>query len=376
MQIDMISHVKISCSECVCGSRVLSIIRNLLDPSGKYRHQPGDPRLQVRMDITNKCNLLCRMCHYRNTASEPKYDMEPDLFRKIVREIFPFTEWAALSCQYEAFMSRHIEEILASLVDSPCKQIGIVTNATLWNERRIGLVLENPAIAAVSVSIDGGTKETFERIRINGNWDKLVRNLELFERMRSQRGTGRPELRFNTVLMKSTVLELPKLIELAKRSGAMRVEALRYVPVNGFLDEEITDWVSVMPALIRAKQLCHDAGMEIYLPLQDPRLDSIRDSGREAICNEAHVGRFSTFCEAPWNAVQIYPNGDVYPCLYFGKCFGNLRQQSFLEIWNSQPYLELRRSLVRRQLQAPCEMCNPHGYDNVEHKALINTKKR
>ncbi len=354
----------------------MSLLRDILDPPGKYRHEPGDPRLRIRMDITNKCNLLCKMCHYPSTVGEPKFDMAPETVQKIVDQIFPYAESAGIACQYEATMSRHFEEALDIIGKGPLDQVGIVSNATLWSERRIALMLDNPNINYIAVSIDGGTKETYERIRVNGNWDKLVRNLENFARMKAERGLARENtaIVFNTVLMRSTAEELVDLVELGIRIGILRIEAIRFLDINPGLDESIRDWEAVMPTLVRAKRLAHDHGIQLFLPVEDPRLDIERDTEPESTCNTSAVGRFSSYCEAPWSAVQIYPNGDIHPCGPYGKAFGNIREQDFADIWNSAPYLELRRSLSRMKLHEPCRRCDLHGFDNIERKARINDK--
>lgn len=354
----------------------MSFLRNLLDPLSSYRHAPGDPRLRIRMDITNKCNLLCKMCHYPSTVGQPKFDMEPATVQRIVDQIFPHAEHAGIACQYEPTMSRHFEEVLGIIGRGPLNQVGIVSNATLWSERRIAMMLDNPNINYLAVSIDGGTKETYERVRINGNWDKLVANLENFARMKAERGLPRlkPVLVFNTVLMRSTAMELVELVRLGIRLGVYRIEAIRFVEMNPELDEAIRDWEAVMPTLVEAKRLAHDHGIELFLPVEDPRLDIDRDTKREATCNTGAVGRFSKYCEAPWSAVQIYPNGDIHPCGPYGAPFGNIREQDFADIWNSPRYLELRRSLARMRLHEPCRRCDLHGFDNIERKARINEK--
>lgn len=352
------------------------MLQNLLDPLRNHRHAPGDPKLAVRIDITNKCNLLCTMCHYPATVKEPKFDMDTALMRRIVEQVLPHAAWATLSCQFEPLMARNFDEVLELIRDSPCP-IGLTTNATLFSERRVRSLVENPAIGCISISIDGGTKETFERIRVNGRWDKLMTNLGMLGdalRARKAEGLRVPAIQFNTVLMKSTAMELPQLMDVVIRSEGNSVAAIRYVPVNPELDENIDDWEAVMPALVRAKQMAHDHGIEMLLPLEDPRLDPERDTRRETDANVAAVGRYSPYCEAPWSGVQIQPNGDIHPCAYFGESFGNLKEQDFADIWNNDRYCELRRSLARVKLCTKCAECNPHGYDNMERKGRINTK--
>ncbi|MGC8842250.1 MAG: SPASM domain-containing protein [Candidatus Sumerlaeaceae bacterium] len=348
----------------------MNILRNIL--SHRYSHRPGDPLLAVRMDITNKCNLLCKMCGYPLQAKDPKFDMPPWLMQKIVEQVLPFAEWATLSCQYEPFMSASFDEILEILRKSPCP-VGLTTNATLLTERRARVLLQHPTIHGLSISFDGATKGTFERIRVNARWEKVLANLERFAAVRSELDPQREFLvQFNTVLMRSTIGELPDFVALCARLGARRIAAIRYVPIQSGLDEEISNWEPHIETLLHAKKLAHQYGIELLLPLTDPRIYLPDDTSAERGANEARIGRFSKFCEAPWRGLQIYPNGDVHPCLYYGEPFGNLAEQDFLEIWNSPKYKELRRSLAAMHLHAQCARCNPHGYDNVEKKAQIN----
>lgn len=335
-------------------------------------HRPGDPPLAVRIDITNKCNLLCKMCGYPSQAGAPKFDMEPWLMRKIVEQVLPYAGWATLSCQYEPFMSSYFDQIVDVVASSPCP-LGMTTNATLLTEQRARKLLQHPTIRGLSISIDGATKETFESIRINARWEKLIENLKRFAALRAALDPQNEFLlQFNTVLMRSTIKELPTLVELCAKLGARRIAAIRYVPIQTGLEEEIVDWEPFIETLLHAKKLAHQYKMEIFLPLDDERLRLLDDSEEERGANKAPIGRFSRFCEAPWSGVQIYPNGDVHPCLFYGEAFGNLKEQDFLEIWNSPRYRDLRRSLATMKLHAPCVRCNPHGYDNVEKKAQIN----
>lgn len=349
-----------------------AFLENVMDPLRAYRHVPEPHSLRVRMDITNKCNLLCKMCFYPGTVGEPKFDMEPDLFRKIVDQVFGYAQTVSLACQYEPLMSRHFDEVLDIVAEGACPRVGFVTNATLLTRRRSERLVDNPRIESIAVSIDGATKETYERIRVNARWEKLVENLETLAAIKAERGSVRPYIQLNMVLMKSTIAELPLLVDFAGRIGAVVIEGIRYLPMTAGLDEAIDDWERVMPILAEAKHRARMQGVYLLLPIHDDRLDSQDDPEFVAQRNEGQVGQFSPYCEAPWRAVQIYPNGDLHPCGYYGKPFGNLRERDFLDIWNDRPYLELRRSLARVRLHDQCARCNPHGYDNIEQKRRIN----
>jgi radical SAM protein with 4Fe4S-binding SPASM domain len=55
----------------------------------------------------------------------------------------------------------------------------------------------------------------------------------------------------------------------------------------------------------------------------------------------------------------ISPSGDVHPCSHRQNDppFGNLAAAPFEQIWNSRPFLELRRRLYYRDLEGRCLTC-------------------
>jgi radical SAM protein with 4Fe4S-binding SPASM domain len=78
-------------------------------------------------------------------------------------------------------------------------------------------------------------------------------------------------------------------------------------------------------------------------------------------------------CRAGQQSVSISPNGDVWPCNALPMPCGNLRQQSFAEIWSGSPELASVRGLTwaslaecnRCSLRPYCQRC--HGMALVEH---------
>lgn len=61
-------------------------------------------------------------------------------------------------------------------------------------------------------------------------------------------------------------------------------------------------------------------------------------------------------CSAGHTACYVSPYGDVYPCVQFPLPCGNLRRQSFCEIWGRSPQLEEVRSIKVRDLPV-CSAC-------------------
>jgi AdoMet-dependent heme synthase len=65
-------------------------------------------------------------------------------------------------------------------------------------------------------------------------------------------------------------------------------------------------------------------------------------------------------CSAGHTAAYITPYGDVFPCVQFPLPSGNIRRQTFLDIWQNSPELNEVRSIHARDLPV-CSTCNHVG---------------
>jgi len=65
-------------------------------------------------------------------------------------------------------------------------------------------------------------------------------------------------------------------------------------------------------------------------------------------------------CGNPWTHVHIKSDGLVYPCCFSDQVMGDLRKQSFEEIWNGEKYQDIRKSLTSGEYWASCRRasCN------------------
>ena len=62
-------------------------------------------------------------------------------------------------------------------------------------------------------------------------------------------------------------------------------------------------------------------------------------------------------CSAAWNSVSITSWGEVLPCITWRMSLGNLRNQSFHEIWHHSPLLDRIRSLTHDDFDEACSSC-------------------
>lgn len=193
---------------------------------------PG--KLKVLMDISNKCNLRCKMCHFSfdRVFMRPADYMSPDEFTRVANEVFPYAHTVVLSAGSEPTLSPHFEEILRIASVWPLQELKFLTNGILFTTGMTTAILES-SVTQIDVSIDGACAATYEKIRRGGRFDRLVSNLKRLRDMKKDLGKTTPLVQFNVTLMKSNLAELSEFVDLAEQCGVQRIGCRHLMPYEG-----------------------------------------------------------------------------------------------------------------------------------------------
>ena len=75
-----------------------------------------------------------------------------------------------------------------------------------------------------------------------------------------------------------------------------------------------------------------------------------------------------TFCMLPWVHMHAFPDGRAYPCCLadYWHPVGDLRKNTMREIWNQDPYKEIRKNMLEEKTCKQCTKC----YEQEEHGAF------
>ncbi len=194
--------------------------------------------LTVLVDIVNKCNLRCIMCHF--SFDEVFYQrsqlMAPETFADIAATIRPYTRRLVLSAAYEPTASPHFGEILRIAGSHRFPEISFLTNGNLLSDTLVERIVE-AGVTEVCVSVHAARAETYAHILRGGSLERAIGNVEKLLARRRARGDGLPRVQFNVALMRSNVDELVEIVELAARLGVDAV-AFRHLIVFEGLDME------------------------------------------------------------------------------------------------------------------------------------------
>ena len=138
----------------------------------------------IHIETVDGCNSKCLMCP-RSLDNKKKFEyMDDQTFNKIVSELSLFSyciEMIILSGNCEPLLDVKLAERVKKLKSAGMKRVQFSTNASLLTEARI-MELVDSGIDDLRVSLDGFTKETYEKIRRGLNYDIVKKNvLKLIE---------------------------------------------------------------------------------------------------------------------------------------------------------------------------------------------------
>ena len=320
------------------------------------RKLPPTRFLTVRIDITNKCNLRCKMCYFsmEKVKQQPRTEMSVHLFQKIAREVLPVAKQLIISAGAEPLYSRKFPEMLEIAARHHVPYTAFFTNGTLFNEHNIKTII-TAGVNVIIISFDGATPQTYEAIRRGAKFEQVVKNIRLLQDMKKQLGSSTPALHFGVVLMRTNITELPDILHLAKELGIVHVTASHLVPYSeiGTKEESLSLYQNLANTYLdKARQVAQDIGMTFDAPPNfsgSPAPPLVNSSG----------SKVKPRCHWPWDEILIRPDGSVNPCCYWYEniSLGNFSTQSFKEIWYGKHYKKLRKELTTHSLREMCRKC-------------------
>jgi MoaA/NifB/PqqE/SkfB family radical SAM enzyme len=142
------------------------------------------PPTTLMLELTNACNLACIMC--RNpTMKREKGFMPEHIIDKALQEGKELgIKNVALYTTGESLYYKNITNIIKQ-----SKSYGYYTyltsNGLLLNEKKSKELIES-GLDSIKISIDGTNKEEYEKIRIGGKFERLIKNLEDLHQLREE----------------------------------------------------------------------------------------------------------------------------------------------------------------------------------------------
>ncbi len=293
---------------------------------------------EMRVTITNKCNIGCRYC---DIWKVPDWQLSDERIKEIIN-YFPYLEnmyWLG----GETFLYKGFEEILEEGSKYDTLNQTILTNGLLLNER----ILEKISKSNITllIAIDAGKKETYEYLRRGASWDKLCKNLELIKEV-GQKTNKKIRTIFNAVISKSNYKEMLDMVEMAHKYD---FDKIRFMPILGdteenmFLNKDMAsiEYISDLLPILKQKANDYEIQLENRLPtIEKPyyknininfaKIDNIKNT------DLIETGRKINRCIAPWKTIVIDSKGPIRTCVNCNDWLGDLSKQTISEFWNGE----------------------------------------
>jgi len=178
------------------------------------------------LEITNRCNLLCKTCPRTFETLEPPADMSWELFTRIVDQLPGLTR-AVLHGVGEPMLVRDLPRMVRYLKDRGVHVL-FNTNGTLLRERRFPELVES-GLDELRVSLDAADAPTYALVRGKNFFDRIVRDVKRLTDYQRARDVSTPRVSLWLTGLKETVAQLPDFVRLAAGMGVTEVHLQRLV---------------------------------------------------------------------------------------------------------------------------------------------------
>jgi pyrroloquinoline quinone biosynthesis protein E len=243
------------------------------------------------------------------------------------------------------------------------------TNGTFLSMENIKKILETK-IDIISVSIDGVTKKTYERIRIGSNFELVKQNVHELTKERN-RTKSQTKVHMFFVLQEKNILDLPKFIQMGNELGVDYIAGSFVVTLgkNENSKNKLFDVKNKKRLIEETKKAIEKSKAEVSV---NPLLDYLNSN---ILDKEFYNAK--TPCYMPWYSTFITWDGYVNPCDF--SCdneivFGNAFEKPFKHIWNNKQIKNFRINLRINRGKIP--LCKGCGVDETYLENEINKFKK
>lgn len=320
----------------------------------------------IKLDIENvsRCNFRCTMCQVSGWPNQKRAeDMPFENFKHLIDHQPGLVE-IKLQGMGEPILGGETYFNMIKYARKKHIWVRTVTNASMLHLRDNYKNLVDSGANEIQISIDGATKETFEKIRVGSKFEVVRSNCKLINTYAKEKGIQR--IRMWTVVQRENVAELPDLVELAHELGFE----------NMVFSLNLTDWgQETWSETNRAVTVDHGLSREMV----DQLLSRSRQLGMELtfwnVSDKYDTSSLEKLCAWPFERSYVSSDMRTSPCCMIANPdvieFGS--GNDFADVWKSDAYQKFRQAHLDGDIPAVCAGCylgsNPSSQTPVKIEA-------
>lgn len=308
----------------------------------------NDLRL-LAINLTRRCNLACQHCYLDAKSLEEGSDDE-----LTTQEVCDLLDRIAVRSQETMVVLTGGEPLLRADIETIVHRgtanklfVVVGTNGILLTERRVRS-LKAAGLMGVGISIDSIHPDQHDEFRgRSGSWQKTLNGLAACR-------SHDLSFQIHFTVTAGTVDQVAEVIEFSRRQGARVINIFFLICTGrgeGLTDISAEQYESVLKDIIKVQADFPDL---IIRPRCAPHFKRIALQMNPQPVENRISGREGDGCLAGIHYCRITPEGGVTACPFIDAEVGNIRADSFFQIWDgASQFLELREP----DLNGKCGLC-------------------
>ncbi len=282
----------------------------------------------ISIEPTTACNLGCPECPSGlRSFTRPTGKINEELFQKIIDELAPRLTYLILYFQGEPYLHPQINQLI-NYAHTKNIYTATSTNAHFFSEKQAENTVRS-GLDRLIISIDGTTQEVYESYRKKGQLSKVMEGTKRISEWKKRLDSSTPQVVWQFLVVRPNEHQIDEIKILARTYGVDKV---------AFKTAQIYD---------------HEHGNPLIPKNEKYSRYKKQPDGKYALKNTV-----SDECWKMWHSCVITWDGQVVPCCFDKDAdhpMGTLADQSFQEIWHSEPYRDFRKTLFNSR--SKIEMC-------------------
>lgn len=315
----------------------------------------------LEFEVTNRCNLNCKMCFFKNKALCTN-ELKTCEIKSFIKKL-PDSIKCAFLTGGEPFLREDIIQILTYLDEAGISST-VLTNGTILTEQIADGLVNLKYLNGVTISLDSlGPSHNSIRGK-EGTFEAVMDTIQRLKRRNVN-------IDIVTVLLKDNLDDIEKMAAYAKKNKLnyfiqpenifLLEDALKTAHIlnlkgenaDTILRQKGKSSLSEVPVAkikrtirnIRSMGIGSSTGSKAFWYLPEEYLcDTIRSSGVEFMCLD-------------YDTLHVDPCGNIIGCMAIRKPFGNILKDDIVDLWNSAEYKNFRLTLIKNNLLPICSQC-------------------
>jgi radical SAM protein with 4Fe4S-binding SPASM domain len=296
--------------------------------------------LIMSWNVTRECNMKCSHCYINATEKKLNNELTTQESKALMDQIYQVSRPLLVLSGGEPLLRPDIFELI-EYGSAKGLKMGLGSNGSLIDDA-VAAKLKAAGISTVSISLDSNIAAQHDEFRgVAGAWEKAVNACKTLRK-------NNVLVQVNTTLTQQNYNQIDDIMSFAEGIGVENFHLFFLVPTGR--GTKLTD---ISP------QKYEDMITNTFAKVSKHRLN-VRPSCAPQFMRIAKgmgldMRQWIRGCIAGMYYCRIYPNGDVTPCPYLPIKLGNVRENSFKEIWTSSDIFKALRN--PDSLKGKCGAC-------------------